>query len=71
MVEENGSRKIPVLIYANKKDLEGAMSKDQIIEYLSLTGVENWKWFVQPSEAVNGEGLYVGADWLTENFEIR
>lgn len=69
MLTEVDLRVVPLLVYANKQDIEGAMSQHQITEYLGLAEVKDRKWRVQPCEAVNGEGLHVGLNWLTENLQ--
>lgn len=57
-------RDLPVLVYLNKQDLEGAISCKDAIEKLGLRDLPHDKWFVQPSSAKNGAGLYEGLDWL-------
>eukprot|EP01088_Endostelium_zonatum_P007726 TRINITY_DN20104_c0_g1_i1.p1 TRINITY_DN20104_c0_g1~~TRINITY_DN20104_c0_g1_i1.p1 ORF type:complete len:181 (+),score=34.67 TRINITY_DN20104_c0_g1_i1:62-604(+) len=54
-----------VLVFANKQDLPKAMSLSQITEGLNLG--KNRKWYIQPSSATKGEGLYEGFDWLVNN----
>jgi len=58
--------KAPILIMANKQDLETAMSVDDMINALELSSISNRKWHIQGACAINGEGLYEGLDWLAE-----
>lgn len=54
-----------LLFFANKQDVANAMSVEEIIQKLDLEKLcVNRKWFVQPSVATNGDGLYEGLDWL-------
>ncbi|CAJ1430377.1 unnamed protein product [Effrenium voratum] len=46
----------PLLIYANKQDLPGAMSSQELIEKLGLHGIRDRKWHVQL-------GLWAPGQW--------
>ncbi|VDM78920.1 unnamed protein product [Strongylus vulgaris] len=52
------------LILANKQDLPNAMSRGEVVKGLELYKVKRQKWYVQPSNAVTGEGLVEGLEWL-------
>ncbi len=57
----------PVLIFANKQDLEGALTEKEIIEGLALdqeTIMNGRAWRIQKSCALEGKGLWEGLDWL-------
>jgi len=54
----------PILIMANKQDLEGAMSPYEITEKLNLINKTNRDWNVQGTCAITGQGLNEGIDWL-------
>eukprot|EP00012_Vannella_robusta_P005742 CAMPEP_0206207746 /NCGR_PEP_ID=MMETSP0166-20121206/15780_1 /ASSEMBLY_ACC=CAM_ASM_000260 /TAXON_ID=95228 /ORGANISM="Vannella robusta, Strain DIVA3 518/3/11/1/6" /LENGTH=172 /DNA_ID=CAMNT_0053628577 /DNA_START=153 /DNA_END=671 /DNA_ORIENTATION=- len=57
---------IPVLVFANKQDLPNAMSRNEVEEALKLHKLpETTSWLIQPSCAINGDGLYEGIDWLS------
>ena len=56
----------PILILANKQDLETAMSVENLIQALDLQSITTKKWHIQGACAINGEGLYEGLDWLSE-----
>ncbi|CAH8535273.1 unnamed protein product [Heterobilharzia americana] len=61
-----------VLVFANKQDLPNAMRPNEIQERLMLTRMrEKRLWYVQPSIATTGEGLYEGLTWLNENHGPR
>ena len=44
-----------------------AMKPVEIQEKLSLTKLRDRLWYVQPSCATTGDGLYEGLTWLTSN----
>ncbi|CAJ0592052.1 unnamed protein product [Cylicocyclus nassatus] len=52
------------LILANKQDLPDAMTSPEIIKGLQLHEVRGVQWYVQPSNAVTGDGLVEGLEWL-------
>jgi len=60
-VELNG---VPLLVFCNKQDMEGALKPEEISEQLGLAGGEKTRqWSVRGSCATKGEGLEEGLDW--------
>jgi ADP-ribosylation factor protein 1 len=55
-----------LLIYANKQDMVNSLSIKEIVELLELNKIRSRQWFVQGTNAISGEGLYEGLDWLTK-----
>lgn len=55
----------PLLVFANKQDIPGAMPTSQVIEELGLHRLGARPWFVQASVAIKGDGLFEGLDWLS------
>lgn len=54
-----------LLLYANKQDMEGALSAAEITEKLNLTKLGAGRsWHIQACCALSGEGLYPGMDWV-------
>ena len=47
---------VPILIFANKQDLELAMPADEIEETLHLSEINDRPWNIQACSAQNGEG---------------
>ena len=58
-------RETPILVYANKQDLEDSVGVEQIAEELNLTSIRNHDWTIVPCSAMDGVGLYEGLDWIT------
>ena len=52
--------KIPILFFANKKDVNGAAKEADIIEGLNLKQIEDRKWKLFYSNAKSGEGINEG-----------
>lgn len=62
--EEMRDKKIPVLFFANKMDLQEAMSSNKVTQMLSLESIKDKPWHICASNAIKGEGLQEGLDWL-------
>ncbi|XP_072301219.1 ADP-ribosylation factor-like protein 6 isoform X2 [Eucyclogobius newberryi] len=65
--EDIRSRKIPVLFFANKMDLQDAMSSNKVTEALCLESIQDKPWHICASNAIKGDGLLEGLDWLQEH----
>jgi ADP-ribosylation factor-like protein 1 len=64
MLSEEELASVPVLVFANKQDVEGALKPGEISEKLGLAGGEKGReWSVRGSCATKGEGLEEGLDW--------
>ncbi|CDZ97205.1 small monomeric gtpase [Phaffia rhodozyma] len=65
MLSEEELKGVPVLVFANKQDVSGALSSGEISDKLGLAGGEKSReWSVRGSCATKGEGLEEGLDWL-------
>lgn len=60
------SRKVPILVFANKQDIKGALSVIQCTQMMGLESIRNKPWHICASDALLGEGLSEGVDWLTD-----
>lgn len=58
-------RSCPILIFANKQDIEGAMAADKISEELDLSVVDPKRYHIEASCALTGMGLAEGMQWLS------
>ncbi|XP_074803047.1 ADP-ribosylation factor-like protein 6 isoform X2 [Natator depressus] len=57
-------RRIPILFFANKMDLRDAVSSVKVSQLLSLENIKDKPWHICASDALKGEGLQEGVDWL-------
>ena len=64
---------VPLLILANKQDLAGALTCDEIAEALELRSAAFAKrhWQIVPCSAVTGEGLVEGIDFMVSDIAGR
>ncbi|KAF6031989.1 Arf2 [Bugula neritina] len=69
MLDEDELRDAVLLVFANKQDLPNAMSPSEITEKLGLQSLRNRSWYIQATCATNGEGLYEGLDWLSNQLK--
>ncbi|XP_063233022.1 ADP-ribosylation factor-like protein 2 isoform X2 [Bacillus rossius redtenbacheri] len=60
-----------LLILANKQDLAGALSVEEIKEVLELEKISNRQWNVLSCSAMSGENLLEGIDWLVSDIGAR
>lgn len=64
MLSEEELSGVPLLVFCNKQDVEGALKPEEISEKLGLAGGEKGReWSVRGSCATKGEGLEEGLDW--------
>ncbi|CUG94256.1 ARF-like GTPase, putative, partial [Bodo saltans] len=64
LLEEDKLARVPLLVFANKQDLMGAIPPDQISDILELTRIRDRPWQIQPCSAKTGAGLEGGLDWV-------
>jgi small GTP-binding protein len=60
-----------ILIFANKQDLPGAKSINQLIQNYGFDKIKNHIWHIQSCSALKGEGLVTGIKWLSEQLVFR
>ena len=54
--------------YINFHCVYTAMKPAEVEARLHLDTLENRKWFVQPTNATIGDGLYEGMEWIASHF---
>eukprot|EP00741_Cyanophora_paradoxa_P000222 tig00000402_g215.t1 len=60
------SSKIAVLFYANKMDLPSSYDPVACVQALELDRIQDRPWHIVASNALTGEGLEEGINWLSE-----
>ncbi|KAN0097862.1 ADP-ribosylation factor family domain containing protein [Tylopilus felleus] len=60
-----------LLVFANKQDIQGSMSDDEIRELLDLPGIKSHHWKIRPCSAVTGQNLVAGLDWVVHDVAHR
>ena len=64
MLEEEELKDAALLVFANKQDMQGAMSVTEVSDFLGLTQLKMRTWTIFKCSAKTGEGLTEGLDWL-------
>ena len=62
-------RRIPILFFANKLDSNSAVSSVKCSNLMGLESIKNKPWHICASNAITGEGLCEGVDWLTDQIK--
>lgn len=71
MLSEEELAGVPLLVFCNKQDMQGALPPEAISEKLGLAGGEKERqWSVRGSCATKGEGLEDGLDWYVTLMRI-
>lgn len=67
ILEQDQLGGLPLLIFANKQDLNLSLSAEDIINELNLCNLNNRKWNVMSCSALKKTGIKEGIDWLYNN----
>lgn len=60
-----------LLVFANKQDVTGHLSPEEITQQLQLTKLKDKLWYVAPSVATDGTGIFEGLAWLSNNVKTQ
>ena len=71
LLEEEKLAGATLLIFANKQDLPGALSKEEIASLLELEKIINRHWMIFSCSAVTGDGLPDGVSWIVSDISSR
>ncbi|KAJ8249803.1 hypothetical protein COCON_G00230190 [Conger conger] len=71
MLQEDELREAILLVFANKQDLPNAMTVEELTDKLGLRSLRSRNWFVQATCATQGNGLYDGLDWLSNELSNK
>ncbi|KAI9025007.1 ADP-ribosylation factor-like 2-like protein [Phycomyces nitens] len=60
-----------LLVFANKQDLSGALSEQDIRMALGLDDIKSHHWAIMACSAVTGNNLLKGMDWIVSDVASR
>jgi ADP-ribosylation factor-like protein 6 len=63
------SRSIPILFLANKMDVRDALSDVGVSSALNLNEITNKSWHICSTNALQGDGIRDGIDWLSSSIK--
>ena len=64
LLAEEELKGCPVLVLANKQDLNSALPPGEVTEILGMGKFKERSWMVQGTSATTGQGLKEGLDWM-------
>ncbi|KAH8402260.1 hypothetical protein KR009_010875 [Drosophila setifemur] len=64
------NRIVPILFYGNKSDMDDSLSSVKIAAALRLENIKEKPWHICSSNAVSGEGLGEGVQWLIQQMRF-
>ena len=56
-------KKAILVVFANKQDIEGAMSVTEVANALGISTIKNRKYQIFKTSAIKGEGLDEAMEW--------
>ena len=62
---------VPLLVFANKQDLDLALEAPEIMNTLELNNITDRTWNIQACSAVSQEGLNEGMEWLINTINAK
>ena len=64
-------QKVPVLIFANKQDIEGALDPEEIMKLMELGEIQSRPWSINACSAITGMGVNEGMTWVMTEISKR
>ncbi|XP_053138735.1 ADP-ribosylation factor-like protein 1 [Hemicordylus capensis] len=71
MLEEEELKKAILVVFANKQDMEQAMTPTEMANELGLPALKDRKWQLFKTSATKGTGLDEAMEWLVETLKSR
>ena len=71
LLEEERLLGATLLIFANKQDLPGSLSTEELSQLLDLNAIKTHHWKIVPCSAYTGDNLEVGINWLIDDISSR
>lgn len=62
---------VPLLVFANKQDLDLAMEAPEVMEHLRLSEISTRTWNIQACSAKTQTGLNEGMEWLIQTINQK
>ena len=67
LLQEDELKDVPLMVFANKQDLDLALEADEVLEKVQLEEITNRVWNIQACSAMTKEGLQEGMEWLIKS----
>lgn len=63
VLQEDELKKAVLVVFANKQDIEGAMTVSEVANALGLTNIKTNKYQIFKTSAIKGTGLDEAMEW--------
>ena len=67
ILKEEKLQNVPILVLANKQDLQNSMKASEVSELIGLVNLKDRTWQIQPCSAIDGTGLQEAMDWISKS----
>ncbi|XP_077399504.1 ADP-ribosylation factor-like protein 1 isoform X1 [Vanacampus margaritifer] len=71
MLEEEELKKAILVVFANKQDMDQAMTPAEVANALGLPALKDRKWQIFKTSATKGTGLDEAMEWLVDSLKSR
>jgi len=71
LLQEDRLAGASLLVFANKQDIQGSMTDEEIKEALDLPSIKSHNWKIWPCSARTGENLTTGLNWIVKDVARR
>ena len=71
LLDEEDLKSVPLLVFANKQDLDMALDAEEVMEQTKLQDISDRTWNIQACSAVTKEGLEEGMEWLVNTISEK
>ncbi|KNC48219.1 ADP-ribosylation factor-like protein 1 [Thecamonas trahens ATCC 50062] len=71
MFEEEDLNGVPLVVFANKQDVDGALTPAEVTEALGLARIRDRQWQIFKTSAIEGVGIDEGLDWLVHALKSK
>ena len=71
MLEEDELKDAILCVFANKQDMEGAMTATDVSNALGLSSLKTRTWSIFKTSATKGDGLEEAMDWLVDAIKAK
>jgi small GTP-binding protein len=71
LLREEELRGIPLVVLANKQDINDAMTPEELSQKMALPAIQDRPWTIMATSALQGTGIKEAFDWLADNIEAK
>lgn len=67
ILKEEKLQNVPILVLANKQDLQNSMKASEVSELIGLVKLKDRTWQIQACSAIDGTGLQEAMEWISKS----